>query len=126
MRAADLGRTVEPVGPRRLGVSDRSRAGDQALGADPGRAGRAADPRAPYGILDCPREGAPPAGCKALRDAILRARPRLVVFGHIHTRQGIVRDNGITYANVSLLDNDYRRSGRGPVPMPDLHSNRTS
>jgi len=72
----------------------------------------------PYGILD-EDENDEPQGDKALRDAILRARPKMVVFGHIHTTQAIVERDGIIYANVSLLDHDYRRSKRHPVELPD-------
>ena len=79
----------------------------------------------PYGFLGTGADGRH-LGDPVLRDQILRARPKLVVFGHIHTRQGIVEQDGITYANVSLLDDAYRRSKRHPVRLPVPRQNQSN
>jgi Icc-related predicted phosphoesterase len=56
---------------------------------------------APYGILD----GAPGTdeheGCSALREVVLRVKPRLHIFGHVHTAYGIVQTRRTMFANAS-------------------------
>lgn len=70
----------------------------------------------PFGILDeIPNflheseelsETAIHAGSLALRDKILEVRPKFAIFGHIHHSFGRMEKNGITYANVSLRDEE--------------------
>ena len=58
----------------------------------------------PHGLLDDARtyRGAEEhAGCEALRDRVRDVRPRVHLFGHIHTNQGIVDDGGIRFANCT-------------------------
>ncbi len=60
----------------------------------------------PHGILDDAggyrgTGGSSPAGCEALRDRVRELRPRLHVFGHIHTNQGVVDDDGVRYVNCT-------------------------
>ena len=48
-------------------------------------------------------------GSKALRSAIHRASPRLVVYGHVHADGGWrIEVDQTRYSNVSVLDEDYR------------------
>jgi hypothetical protein len=72
----------------------------------------------PYGKGDrAPREINPLAGwlnahehigSRTLQSAIHRAKPRLVVYGHVHADGGWRLDTPDTrYANVSVLDEDY-------------------
>jgi Icc-related predicted phosphoesterase len=57
----------------------------------------------PFGILDCQRGSTVHAGCPELLDAVMRIKPRLHVYGHIHGAYGLREANGITFANVALL-----------------------
>lgn len=57
----------------------------------------------PAGILDKTTYGAL-AGCVDLFDAVLRVRPRLHVFGHIHEAAGRMEQEGITFINASAMN----------------------
>jgi len=46
-------------------------------------------------------------GCVDLAEAVLRIRPRLHTFGHIHEAYGIVEKDGIIYANASVNTYGY-------------------
>jgi Icc-related predicted phosphoesterase len=62
----------------------------------------------PYGTLDKPDILAPHLGCQDLIKAILRAKPRLHVFGHIHGGYGQeVGPNGTCMVNAAVLDQQY-------------------
>jgi hypothetical protein len=43
------------------------------------------------------------AGCKQLLEAVLRTRPRLRVFGHIHGAHGIVKHGETLFVNAALM-----------------------
>ncbi len=60
----------------------------------------------PYGILDQVETGEL-VGCEDLREALLRVKPKLHVFGHIHQCYGFIRDNGTTYINACICNEDY-------------------
>ncbi len=47
------------------------------------------------------------AGCEDLMDAVLRVRPRLHVFGHIHEGAGVTEQAGIRFANASSVTERY-------------------
>lgn len=49
----------------------------------------------------------PNVGCKDLLNAIKRLRPTAVCFGHIHSGYGVVVEDGISYINASVLNDDY-------------------
>lgn len=65
-------------------------------------------------------------GSRALRRELERVRPRLVLFGHIHegyrhtTRRSPEGESEAIWANVSLLDGDYRVSN--PIMLFELDS----
>ena len=63
----------------------------------------------PSGILSNNIEGED-CGCPYLRDYILRHRPRIHCFGHIHEASGVQvdKDLGVTYVNASLLNEKYK------------------
>lgn len=61
----------------------------------------------PAGILDRTLEGLH-VGCEDLARRIAEARPRLVVFGHIHEAAGRLERDGVRYVNASVLDAGYR------------------
>ena len=56
----------------------------------------------PYGILDVVNRGGGHVGSKELLKAIQRAKPKIVVFGHIHEGYGYMEQDGIKYYNASI------------------------
>lgn len=60
----------------------------------------------PYGVLDRALRGVD-TGSRALRRAIVRARPSLAVFGHIHEGRGEVRLAWTRCLSVALVDARY-------------------
>lgn len=63
----------------------------------------------PLGILDKtpPRWGSINAGCYDLMSAVNRVAPKLHVFGHIHHGYGVIEQNGTTFVNASICDEQY-------------------
>jgi Icc-related predicted phosphoesterase len=61
----------------------------------------------PYGILDQVPRGEH-VGCEELRKALQRVRPKIHVFGHVHEGYGVLKQDGITFANASICDERYR------------------
>lgn len=55
----------------------------------------------PYGVLDT-ADGSR-AGCTELRKAVVRVRPRLHVFGHIHSGYGTFATKSTMFVNAALL-----------------------
>jgi Icc-related predicted phosphoesterase len=53
----------------------------------------------PFGVLD----GEPHAGCPELRAAVIRLRPRLHVFGHIHDGYGTRATRHTMFVNAALF-----------------------
>jgi Icc-related predicted phosphoesterase len=68
----------------------------------------------PYGILDDTppnvfNKGNPEnVGCTALRDHVLRAKPRFHVFGHIHHSYGQKSQDGTLFVNASICTEKYQ------------------
>lgn len=60
----------------------------------------------PYGILDCSPGSSIHSGCRELLDAVVRVRPRLHAFGHIHGAYGICETDSTTFVNASLFGID--------------------
>jgi Icc-related predicted phosphoesterase len=57
----------------------------------------------PFGILDTAPISGQHEGCLELLDAVRRVRPKLHVFGHIHTAYGVLRTEHTTFVNASRL-----------------------
>jgi Icc-related predicted phosphoesterase len=57
----------------------------------------------PFGILDTAPISGLHEGCRELLRAVTRVRPKLHVFGHIHTAQGVFRTEHTTFVNASRL-----------------------
>ncbi len=55
-----------------------------------------------YNNIDC--------GCEFLNEYILKYKPKLHAFGHIHEAHGLQKEKNFntTFANVSILDEGYR------------------
>jgi len=60
----------------------------------------------PYGILDVAPESGFHSGCRELFDAVMRVRPKLHVFGHVHGAHGIFQTNDTMFVNAALLGLD--------------------
>ena len=60
----------------------------------------------PQGILDGGQ------GCPALRRAVIRVKPRLHVFGHVHSAYGVRPTKNTLFVNAALLDEDGACSKR--------------
>jgi Icc-related predicted phosphoesterase len=58
----------------------------------------------PFGILDTAPVSGLHEGCRELLRAVTRLRPKLHVFGHIHTAYGIFRTEHTRFVNASRLD----------------------
>ncbi len=66
----------------------------------------------PRHVLDLTDHGEP-VGCDDLREAVLRIRPKLHVFGHIHEGYGQVVEEGIRFVNACACNLRYQ-----PVQPP--------
>jgi Icc-related predicted phosphoesterase len=65
----------------------------------------------PYGILDQMYEGYDAfkhLGCEELLFAVARVKPRLHVFGHIHSGYGDDTNGQTIFVNASICDEEYR------------------
>jgi Icc-related predicted phosphoesterase len=62
----------------------------------------------PIGILDLCPDGHR-AGCWHLKKRIFEVKPKLHVFGHIHGAHGMETIDDIQFANVSVLNEQYKR-----------------
>jgi Icc-related predicted phosphoesterase len=57
----------------------------------------------PYGILDVGPDSGLHSGCRELLEAVMRVRPNLHVFGHVHGAYGIFQTEHTTFVNAALL-----------------------
>jgi Icc-related predicted phosphoesterase len=57
----------------------------------------------PYGILDLGAGSHLHQGCPELLDAVMRVRPKLHVFGHVHGAYGFFQTEHTAFVNASLL-----------------------
>jgi predicted phosphohydrolase len=60
----------------------------------------------PFGILDSAPHSGLHSGCRELLYAVMRVRPKLHVFGHVHSAHGILQTNQTTFVNAALLGAD--------------------
>lgn len=61
----------------------------------------------PFGILDRVDNESGNVGCQDLMDAMLRIKPKLHIFGHIHEGSGMQYFMDTMYINASIMDEDY-------------------
>lgn len=66
----------------------------------------------PYGILDCGPGGLEHQGCRELLVAVRRVKPKIHVFGHVHSGYGVYQTPDTLFVNAALLgpDGDIDRS----------------
>jgi len=67
----------------------------------------------PYGILDTLPDGVH-VGCEDLRREFLRIKPRLHVFGHIHSGYGQMAEDGTIFVNAALCGEGHQLAN-GPI-----------
>ena len=60
----------------------------------------------PYGVLDSAEEYPGPSGDPELREAVLRVKPVLHVFGHAHGGYGVRNTRHTMFVNAALFDLD--------------------
>lgn len=61
----------------------------------------------PYGILDETLPNDEHVGCSDLLDAVMRVKPQVHIFGHIHNSYGIKDFNGTTFINACSCNEMY-------------------
>ena len=61
----------------------------------------------PYKVLDFTRQGES-VGCEELLDAVLRVKPKVHAFGHVHNAYGQSKFHGIEFVNASICTEGYR------------------
>ena len=61
----------------------------------------------PENILDKVVRGGANVGCPHLLEAVERIKPAIHVFGHIHEAYGVMKVNGTTFINASVLNERY-------------------
>lgn len=54
-------------------------------------------------------------GCVHLLNAVKDIKPRLHVFGHIHSGRGVELVNETIFVNPSMIDGAYKPAGREPI-----------
>ena len=57
----------------------------------------------PLGIRDRERGSDEQRGCPQLRNAVMRVKPRLHVFGHVHAGYGVAQNKSTVFVNAALL-----------------------
>lgn len=62
----------------------------------------------PSGILDTAHPTTAHLGCEELAEAVQQIRPRLHVFGHIHSGQGQLTSDETLYVNASVVNEAYQ------------------
>jgi len=62
----------------------------------------------PQGKLDYSKMQKTGVGCGVLREAVMRAKPRYHVFGHLHESYGGLQGEHTTFINCSSMDRGYR------------------
>ncbi len=67
----------------------------------------------PLGMLDKVR--GEHVGCWDLKGAVERVKPKLHIFGHLHSNYGVDDNKDTVFANVSMLDDNYGYNDRVPL-----------
>jgi Icc-related predicted phosphoesterase len=68
----------------------------------------------PHGILDVSSYGSVSVGCELLMESVMVKKPKIHIFGHIHSAFGYKYHNGTHFINASMLDERYEYS-RNPI-----------
>lgn len=65
----------------------------------------------PYGVLDLNMHKQH-TGCKDLLNQVLKIKPKLHVFGHIHEGYGVFKNENITFFNASSANIAYKLTNK--------------
>ena len=68
----------------------------------------------PYGIQDLTTSNHH-AGCKSLLDRMLKIKPKLHIFGHIHEAYGTTEKDGVIFHNASAANFAYKITNKATV-----------
>jgi Icc-related predicted phosphoesterase len=80
----------------------------------------------PFGILDQSHSLTPHLGCEELAKAVVKIKPRLHIFGHIHGGHGQMKSsNGTEFVNASVLDEAYQLVHQAQVIEIEYSSRRS-
>ena len=71
---------------------------------------------APFGVLDQAPESDVHEGCPELREAVIRIKPRLHVFGHTHGAHGTFRTEHTTFVDAALVG-EFFDLDRSPIVL---------
>lgn len=69
----------------------------------------------PFGVLDTVVPDNEHVGCADLAVELTRIRPKVHVFGHIHSGAGMEVRDGTTYVNASICNERYQVANRATV-----------
>ncbi len=61
----------------------------------------------PYGILDKVNGRGENLGCELLLNTVNDVKPKICVFGHIHSGNGYIRNDDTHFINASILNEEY-------------------
>jgi Icc-related predicted phosphoesterase len=64
--------------------------------------------RPPYGIMDETPMTKERVGCEKLLERLDVIKPKIHIFGHIHSARGVLERNGTVFVNASILDDYYK------------------
>ena len=70
----------------------------------------------PFGLLDVAPNSTSHAGCRELLVAVMRVKPRLHVFGHIHGAHGVFQTPQTIFVNAALLS-PHGRLNKPPIVL---------
>ena len=70
----------------------------------------------PLGILDELEDGER-AGCPALLNKVMKVKPKVHLFGHIHCARGIDRVDNTIFVNAAVLDDSYKLLNVSPFEI---------
>jgi Icc-related predicted phosphoesterase len=62
----------------------------------------------PRGILDYVPKDHEHAGCKELLKKVFEIKPKIHVFGHLHSNHGIKEENETKFINATICNEDYK------------------
>ena len=77
----------------------------------------------PFGILDKVIGRNDPLGCESLLEHVNRVKPKIHVFGHVHSGRNIFEKNGTLFVNASICTEQYNPTYKPIVFDFDFNTN---
>lgn len=75
----------------------------------------------PYGIMDNVGGERYPIGCQDMREMVDRIKPRVHMFGHVHSTHGTLLTKNTVFCNVAICNEKYQPTNK--VTVFDYESN---